>query len=430
MNEKRKLKRAAYHLWTFTISKLISSFGQQVYAFAISLYILKLTGSATSFAVNLVCSILPRTISAPIVGYMADNYSRKAIVIISQIVTTLALIGLLTISLTIGLSLIAIYTTTVILSICSAFSALTFTTSLTRLVGNERIQRATALNQMSISLAAIGGPAIGGVLYGFVSMETFLIMYIVASTLAVTLESTMNFNLFASEDAAELSEEKESFWQSTKAGIAYLKLQPVLMMLIWALLFINFLAGSFDVGFAYILIEVLKMEASQFGIIEGAFALGMLVFSIYFSVRKEVKYPLVTGKWGVIGLGLIMIVSCVPLIIPFTNLVNFVYYLLLMFLLGSLIITINTPLQVMMQKTIDDQYKGRIFSFLETMATALIPVGMLVYGALYDTLPAEWVMGASGIALIIYILYAFKNELIQKAHPDWKPKKKSVEMEA
>ena len=45
MNETIKLKKATYHLYTFTISKLISSFGAQVYAFAMSFYILQATGS-------------------------------------------------------------------------------------------------------------------------------------------------------------------------------------------------------------------------------------------------------------------------------------------------------------------------------------------------------------------------------------------------
>ena len=107
-------KRATYHLWTFTISKLISSFGAQVYAFAISFYILQMTGSATSFATNLICSILPRTLIAPFAGYVADKYSRKTIVITAQIATTLAIGGLLTVSLTSGLSLVAIYITTVV----------------------------------------------------------------------------------------------------------------------------------------------------------------------------------------------------------------------------------------------------------------------------------------------------------------------------
>src|SRR5690554_3444111 len=112
MEEALKLKRATYHLWTFTISKLVGSFGAQVCAFAISFYILQMTGSATSFATNLICSLLPRTLIAPFAGYVADNYSRKTIVITAQVATTLAIGGLLAVSLTSGLSLVAIYITT------------------------------------------------------------------------------------------------------------------------------------------------------------------------------------------------------------------------------------------------------------------------------------------------------------------------------
>src|SRR4051794_15583434 len=111
MEEALKLKKATYHLWTFTVSKLVSTFGAQVYAFAISFYILQLTGSASSFALNLICSILPRTLVAPFAGYAADKYSRKMIVIVAQIATTIAIGGLLVVSLTMGLSLFAIYST-------------------------------------------------------------------------------------------------------------------------------------------------------------------------------------------------------------------------------------------------------------------------------------------------------------------------------
>jgi len=263
MEEALRLKRATYHLWTFTISKLVGSFGAQVYAFAISFYILQMTGSATSFATNLICNILPRTLIAPFAGYVADNFSRKAIVITAQIATTLAIGGLLTVSLTSGLSLIAIYTTTCVLSITSQFSGVAFTSSITGLVDEARIQRAMSMNQMSISFAAIGSPAVGGLLYGTVSMPVFLIMYIAASVVAVILESTMNFKLFAKRKEIVEGEPTETMLQSMKAGLAYLKLQPVLMVIIWVSLFINFLFGAFMVGYSFILIEKMKMAPQR-----------------------------------------------------------------------------------------------------------------------------------------------------------------------
>lgn len=418
MEEALRLKRATYHLWTFTISKLVGSFGAQVYAFAISFYILQMTGSATSFATNLICNILPRTLIAPFAGYIADNFSRKAIVITAQIATTLAIGGLLTVSLTSGLSLIAIYTTTCVLSITSQFSGVAFTSSITGLVDEARIQRAMSMNQMAISFAAIGSPVVGGLLYGTVSMPVFLIMYITASVLAVILESTMNFKLFAKRKEIVEGEPKETMLQSMKAGLAYLKLQPVLMAIIWVSLFINFLFGAFMVGYSFILIEKMKMAPQHFGITEGSFAVGMLLMSIYLSVRKEFKYALLVGKRGLIGLGIIMAGISLPLMINMPYYGMFAYYTTIMFVFGLTMIISNTPLQVMMQKMIDDDYKGRVFSILETMAMALMPLGMVLYGFLYDVIPAQWILIVSSLTLIGVVLILARPAVVRMAHPE------------
>ena len=418
MEEALKLKRATYHLWTFTISKLVGSFGAQVYAFAISFYILQMTGSATSFATNLICNILPRTLIAPFAGYVADNYSRKAIVITAQIAATFAIAGLLAVSLTSGLSLIAIYTTTCVLSITSSFSGVAFTSSITGLVDEARIQRAMSMNQMSISFAAIGSPAVGGLLYGTVSMPVFLIMYMTASVVAVILESTMDFKLFAKRKEIVEGDPKETMIQNMKAGLSYLKLQPILMTIIWISLFINLLFGAFMVGYAFILIEKMKMAPQHFGLTEGAFAVGMLLMSIYLSVRKDVKYPLLVGKWGILVMALIMIGIGMPLIFDMPYYWMFAYYATLMFGFGVTQIIVNTPLMVMMQKMIDDDYKGRVFSILEMMAMALMPLGMVLYGFLYDIWPAQWILMVSSLMLIGVVLILARPSVIRKAHPE------------
>ncbi|MGD6779928.1 MULTISPECIES: MFS transporter [Bacillaceae] len=419
MEESLKLKRATYHLYTFMISKLISTFGSQVYAFAVSFYILQLTGSATSFATNLLCNILPRTLAGPFAGTITDRYSRKKIVIISQVATTLAITGLLIYTLTSGLSLIAIYTTTCILSLTSMFSGIAFTSSITGLIDKARIQKATAMNQMAISFAAIGSPAVGGLLYGTVPIPVFLIMFIVASVIAVILESTMNFRLF-SEDKSSLEEgeKKESMMQSMKAGLRYLRLQNSILAIIWILLLINFLFGAYEVGYSYILIENLKMESQHFGFTQGAFSLGMLLMSFYFSGRKEVKFPLLVSKRGIIGMGAVMGAISLPLLWSMSYWIMFSYYMVLMFSFGSLIIIVNTPLQVMLQKSVADEFKGRVFSIIETMAMALIPLGMVIYGVLYDVLPGEWILLLSAGMLIVITLIMARPSVIEKVHPE------------
>lgn len=342
------------------------------------------------------------------------------IVIVSQIATTLAITGLLIYTLTSGLSLIAIYTTTSILSLTSMFSGIAFTSSITGLIDQPRIQKATAMNQMAISFAAIGSPAVGGLLYGTVSIPVFLIIFILASIIAVILESTMNFRLFAVVNKIE--EQKETMWQSMKAGIRYLRVQSTILVILWISLLINFFFGAFEVGYSYILIENLKMQSQHFGFTQGAFSLGMLLMSVYFSARKEVKFPLIVSKRGIVGLGAIIGFIALPLLLPMVYWTMFGYYLVLMFCFGILIITVNTPLHVMFQKTIDDDYKGRVFSIVETMSMALTPLGMVIYGVLYDIFPAQWVLLLSAAMLIIITVSMMRTSVIRKVHPEWKGK--------
>ena len=89
MTYEDKLKKATFNLWSFAISKFLSSMGGNVFSFGISLFILGTTGSATSFAINLLSSSLPRAILSPISGYIADKYSKKLIIITSQFISIL-----------------------------------------------------------------------------------------------------------------------------------------------------------------------------------------------------------------------------------------------------------------------------------------------------------------------------------------------------
>lgn len=421
MTEAQKLKRGTYHLWTFMTSKLISTFGANVYSFAISFYILQLTGSATNFALNLICSILPRTIAAPFAGYVADNFSRKRTIILAQASSVLAIAGLLTVSLMNGLSLNAIYITTCLLSLTSTFSGITFTSSISGLVDENRIQKAMSLNQMSISLASIVAPVLGGVLYGAVSIPVFLIIYLIASLVALILDSTMDFQLFAKRSHVPVAgQEKEKLWVSMKEGFAYLKTKPVIQTIIFIALFINFFFGSFQVGYSFVLIEKLGMKSEHFGILEGAFAVGMLLLSVYLTIRKEIKYPLITAKYGTIGLALVIGGIAVPLLVPFSYQAMFVFYLILMLAIGSFLTIINTPIGVMMQKSVDDDFKGRVISILETMAQVLMPLGTVIYGFLYDWVAAEWVLFISAGIIIGIALFMLRPSVIANAYPERK----------
>lgn len=416
MDDVLKQKKATYHLYTFLISKMIGSLGAHVYNFGISLYILSLTGSSLSFATNILLSFLPRTIFSPIAGLLGDRMPRKWLVLGGQAGVILTVAILLLYTNLFGLSLIAIYITTVFNSIFSSFTSVAFSASIANLVDNSRLQKAMSFNQLSYSISGIGGPIFGGMLFGFVSMEIFLIIFVSAAIITLILESTMNFTLYQGEKTS--SAEKTSLVESFKEGFRYFNQKPIIKAVIWCALWLNLFLTAVSVGGDYILVTILHLDPTLIGFTEAGGAIGILVTSIYFASRANVKFPLLLVKRSTLMMSILVIVAAVPLFFSFTNIGNFIYYLLIMLLFGALGVITNTPLGVLLQTSIDEEYRGRVFGIMEMMSMSMMPVGTLIYGILYDFLPAQYILIVSGLCLITLVLLLLRPSIIKMAHPE------------
>lgn len=422
MNEQQKFKKATYHLYTFLISKMIGALGSHVYSFGISMYILSMTGSSLSFATNIILSYLPRTIMSPIAGLLGDRLPRKWLVLSGQAGVILTVSGLLVYTHEFGLSLIAIYTATVFNSIFSTFSGVAFSASIANLVDGDRLQKAMSFNQLSYSISGIGGPIFGGMLFGFVSMEMFLIIFICAAVITLMLESTMNFVLYKKE-AVNGNAEKESMFESFKAGFRYVNSKPIIKAILWTALWLNLFFTAINVGGDYILLTILKLDPKYIGFTEAGGAVGVLITSVYFASRATVKFPLLTVKRAVFASSVVVILSALPLIITFSAMMNFVYYLIIMFLFGGLGVITNTPLGVLMQTSIEEEYRGRVFGIIEMMAMSAMPVGTLVFGILYEFIPAQYILIVSGLILIGIVQLLLRQSILEMAHPELKKAK-------
>ncbi|MFC4711344.1 MFS transporter [Planococcus dechangensis] len=417
MNEAAKLRQATYHLYTFTVSKLIATFGSSVYAFGISLYVLALTGSAASFAINLICSILPRTLLAPFAGYVADNYPKKAVVLLSQSASILSVGGLLLYSMSNGLSLTAIYIATALVSASSMFTGIAFSSSIANLIDSDRIQKAMSYNQSALALATIGGPVVGGMLFGFVSMNMFLLIQVLAYVLAVLLEATMNFRLYTKRTEIADSKANQSVWQGMKEGAMYLRKNRVITVIVTTAIGLNFFFSALMIGLPFVAIQQLNVQAVHFGFIEAMIAVGMLLASIYFSVRKEVKFPLQFSKRAILVMSLLLAGVSLPLVAGLSYWGNVIYLLVLMLAFGVSNVFVNTPIGVMMQKDVEEEYRGRVFGILESMAMAMMPLGYLLFGLLYDLVPAEYVIWACSLCLLALTAYNMRPAIIREAYP-------------
>ncbi|WP_217586338.1 MFS transporter [Lentibacillus saliphilus] len=421
MEKIAKLKKATYHLWAFVFSKLISSVGNSVYAFGMSLYILESTGSATGFAINLLCGTIPRTIFSPVAGLAADRFSKKVIVLTSQSFSIFIVMALLLHSYFFELNIWAIYVTTACLSVSSMFTSVTFTSSIANLIDEERIQKAIAFNQTSVSISTIGGPMLGGFLYGMSTMSIFLIIHMASFMIAIVLEATMNFKLFTNKDDQDHAS-TEGLLKSLKGGYDYIRQQRLLWTVLCTALIINFFSAVVVIGMPFIAIEQLEIKPAHFGVIEGAFSVGIFLASLYLSVRKEFQYPLLIVKRGIIFISIIILSFIYPLMLDMSYVLTVVSFVVLSVLYGITNSLINTPIGVIFQKHTKEAYRGRVFGMMETMAQALSPISIILFGFLFDTIGALFTIIPTSIMMFSVIVYLLRHKVIVQHHPNYEPK--------
>lgn len=107
-----------------------------------------------------------------------------------------------------------------------------------------------------------------------------------------------------------------------------------------------------------------------------------------------------------------------PLIIELSYMGVVVYFLILMLVFGVTNVFVNTPIGVMMQKDVEEEYRGRVFGILESMAMAMMPLGYLIFGLLYDVVPAEYVVIGSSLCLIVLTSFMMRPSILKQAHPE------------
>ncbi|MET7017544.1 MFS transporter [Bacillus mycoides] len=405
-----KMKIATRNIILMMIGKMTSLLGAGIYTFAMGLYVLKTTGSGMGFATTLICGSIPRMICGPIAGAVADRVNRRWLVIGTDLLSSLTMLIMFILATIFGPSLLFIYVSAALLSICASFYSVSLTSSIPNLVDEERIQKASALNQTASSLSNILAPIIGGVVFGFFSIKTFFLLNSITFFLAVIVQLFIVFDLYKKE----LAESKEHFLTSIKEGFSYVKRQHEIYGLMKIAVGVNFFASALFVSLPYIIIKNLHLSSKQLGVVEGMLAVGMLIGAIVLSVRKEVNNPFRSVYIGLFLFAGLSLCTVFPLLVIIPKVASFIYYITFMILTGISMMVVNIPMQVHMQKTTDPNYLGRVFGLLETISTAIAPLGMIVYGLLLDMLPTSIVMMTLGGGLLLVVLVGVRKQVAKK----------------
>lgn len=353
-------------------------------------------------------SILPRLLLAPIAGVFGDWFDRKKIITLlnfanSLIIGAFAVIYILNESLTVGL----IYLFVILLEITEIFFHSSESAVLPSIVTKDQMMDANATNSLIMNIGQLLSPMLASILYGSFGLKIILI----ASSISFLLSAISK--LFMDIPKTNVAPEKinlKAFRTDLMEGIKIIKSNKKISSIIGIGTIVNFcISPLMSIGLIYIIKGILKTTDFQFGLFQSVVSLSLIAAPLFCSgfIKKIKLGNLCFMSFFSIAI-LILAMALVPasfiLDLIGTNLIPYIVLLVLSFFIGIVATIVNIAVGTLFNQIVPLEMMGRTSSVFNLAVTVFIPIGQMLFGYLYDIIPASYVIILSGVILLLGLL--------------------------
>jgi DHA3 family macrolide efflux protein-like MFS transporter len=394
--------RWAPRFFTIWGGQALSLLGSMLVQFALVWWLTQTTGSATVLATASLVAILPQVFIGPFAGTLVDRWNRRAIMIAADSLIALATLGLIFLFAAGRMQVWHVYTIMFFRSSVGAFQWPAMQASTSLMVPEKHLARVAGVNQTLAGVMNIISPPLGALLLSVLPLTGVMAIDVGTALLAVVpllfIPIPQPPRRLA-EGAA--GQPRPSVLADLRVGLRYVAGWPGLMAIIVMAMLINFIV---DPAFSLMPILVTKHfggGALQLGWLESTWGIGVVIGGLVLSAWGGFRRRVVTSLLGVIGMGVgTIMVGMAP-----AN--AFPLALAGLFLGGFMNPITNGPLFAVLQSTVDADMQGRVFSLVNSGATAMMPLSLLIAGPVADALGVRVWYLVGGMACVVIGLIAF-----------------------
>lgn len=387
--------------WTSKIGDIVFDYVNSVvlvHAFTKSSWVLALYQSSQTI-VQIIFNLIG--------GAIADGGKRKKILITTDLLSAIVCL-VASFFVQSKLVAVALISANALLALIFAFSSPTFKAIVREMVSKERIVKYNSISNAGKELICMAGPIIGVALMSLVGARGSLIIN--AITFFISAISECLLVKLESEEKKEDGKEKKNIIKDIKEGLKYLyNEKPVFALLVLSAL-VNFFLAGYNLLLPY-------TDIMYEGVFEGFYAkamaaeaigaiLGSLINSKIPSSFSN-KYSSLTIFLGLNGASL--------LLVPLVNLSSNQFLCLLpIVLFGASLTIFNINLMSYVQVNVAEEFLGRVFSVIFTVAVMFMPLGSWFFSIFNFTenVNSFAIVGAGIVVLsLIYLLFVNPGEL-------------------
>jgi MFS family permease len=363
------------NLW---LGQVVSQLGDWFDTIALYTIILNLTGSGRNVGLLLVARFVPSFVFGPLSGVVADRFSRRTIMILSDLLRAVVVLGFLLVRRADQLWII--YVLTVLQLTFSTFFEPARTASVPSIVSDRELLPANAISSVTWSVMLTLGAAVGGVVTGLFGATAAFILDSVTFLASAVFIASIHFPKRPPRPKTKLTFGKVFGITDTIEGIRYVKDRPrVLAFLLvkpaWGIgggiltLLAVFGERIFPVG---------RSAATGIGVLFAARGIGTAIGPI---VARRIAGEGRRQMQTTIGFAFLIGGA---FYIAFGTAKSFLFALLALGLAhtgGSILWVFST---VLLQRDVEDNFRGRVFAAELALLTLTMAASNYFIGELLD----------------------------------------------
>jgi len=355
--------------------------------------ILRLTDDSP-FALSLVVLSfgLPMTIVSPFGGALADRFSRRKIIILTQSINIIMTLILATLDLTGLIRFWHLIVTGVANGTMASLNMPSRQSIVSDMVPADDLMNAISLNSSGMNITRIVGPALAGVLIVF--LDTAGVLYLIALAYAIAVL----FTAFIAEGEKGKSKKGRGMVTDIFDGVKYAKGDPTL----FGLLILCFVPALF--GFPYVALlpawskEVLNAGSDGLGLLMMCMGIGSLIGSLVLASLKKLRkrgYVIMAASlvWGL-------------LLTTFSQCISYPTALSVVFFLGVISAFFMALNMSLLQYYASENMRGRIVS-LSMMTFGIMPLSAVPFGAIAERIGTDNSLMIAGVLLCLFAFLFF-----------------------
>ncbi len=378
-NEPTKLFNKNYLLlWQ---GQTVSRLGNQIFLVSLILWLTYTVGLKSLVGLLGMISGIPTVMLSAFGGVIADRFSRKKIIIFSDIFNGFLILSLAAVlhyfPNNTDLIVTCIFLISILSAITSAFFQPAISASVPDLVPKEQIFKANTMGQFSIRFSAVFGQTIGAALFQWFGLPIIALIDGITFLFSAASESFITIPQKMKKTTGSLKEQLQQFKSDFHEGLQFVWKQPGLKTLVFGSMFLSFFTMVIMVLLPFYLKDILQVKKFWFGILTGAFAVGSFLgytFAGFIRIPPHTRAAIIS----VFMIGNALLLGALGLI------KGPVMASVLFGLSGALGGFIQVNIYSILQVTTPSEIRGRVFGFISTVSGSIAPLGMGIGGFIGD----------------------------------------------